>query len=181
MLLNWAWGPQFVSIMSRSRDLISTLSKSASPQSRNLSWDRDFSILSRHQCPDQKVSIEKFIEIWKFWCFSTVCWSRRAWIFVFSHLDFSIHQDFSSFSDSKGLDNVKISWQISTASWKILTILTHLDKSQQSQSVSTISTKILTRQSLDWKVSISKISTRKKKLISNVEKISTLLKSWSWH
>ncbi len=80
---------------------------------------------------------------------------RSAWIFVFSCWDFSIRRDFSAFSDSKGFDNVEISWQIST-------------ESRQSWRVSTISKKILTRQSLDWKVSILKILTEKKK-------------SWSWH
>ena len=72
---------------------------------------------------------------------------RSAWIFVFSHRDSSFRRDFSSFSDSKGLDKSRL----------------HLDKSRQSWRVSTISTKILTRQSLDWKVSILKILTKKKK------------------
>jgi hypothetical protein len=57
---------------------------------------------------------------------------RSAWIFVFSRRDFSIRRDL-------GLDNVEISRQIST----------RLDKSRQSRRVSTISTKISTRQSLD--------------------------------
>jgi hypothetical protein len=68
--------------------------------------------------------------------------SRSAWIFVFSRQDFSIRHDFSSFSDSKGLDNVEISQKILT--------------------------KISMCQSLNWKVSILKISTKKKK-------------RWSWH
>ncbi len=79
--------------------------------------------------------------------------SRSARIFAFSRQDFSISRDFSSFSDSKGLDNVKISRQI----------LLRLDKSRQSARVSTISTKISTRQYLDWKVLILKISIKKKK------------------
>ena len=74
---------------------------------------------------------------------------RSAWIFVFSHRDSSFRRDFSSFSDSKGLDNVEISQQILTASRQILTILMCLDKSRQSQRVFTISTKISTRQSVD--------------------------------
>jgi hypothetical protein len=41
---------------------ILTFSKSLSRQLRNLDCDRDFSILSRRQCPDQKVSIEKFVK-----------------------------------------------------------------------------------------------------------------------
>jgi len=53
----------------------STASKSVSRESRNLDRDRDFSISSWHQCSDQKVSIEieRFVEIWKFRRFSTVC------------------------------------------------------------------------------------------------------------
>ena len=57
------------------KEWVSTASKSVSWQSRNLNRDWDFSILSRHQCSDQKVliEIEKFVEIWKFLRFSTVC------------------------------------------------------------------------------------------------------------
>ena len=56
--------------------------------------------------------------------------------------------------------------------------LENLDLSQKSQFISTISIKISTQPSLDWKVSILKISTEKKwKLISIVEKISTVFKS----
>jgi hypothetical protein len=65
----------------------------------------------------------EFVEIWKFWRFSTVCLD----------LDREVH-GFLYFL-------VEISRQIST-----------------------ISTKILTRQSLDWKVSILKILTKKKKV-----------------
>ncbi len=78
--------------------------------------DRDISILSRHQRPDQKISIEikNFVEIWKFRCFSTVCLD----------LDREVH-GFLYFL-------VEISGQISTASWQISTasrqILTNLDK-----------------------------------------------------
>ncbi len=76
----------------------------------------------------------------------SLSWSRSAWIFVFSRRDFSIRRDFSSFWDSKGFNNVEISWQISTASRQILTA----------------SRQILT--SLDWKILILKISTEKKKV-----------------
>ncbi len=63
-----------------------------------------------------------------------------------------------------------------------------LDKSQkswkswQSWFISTVSTKILTQPSLNWKVSILKISTEKKNnLVSTVRIISTSFKSWSRH
>ena len=131
------------------------------------------SISSRQQCPDQKVSIEieKFIEIWKFWRFSTVCLDLDREMRGFLYFLVEISQSV----ETLGLDNVKISRQISTASRQILKISTCLDKSRQSRRVSTISTKISTRQSLDWKISILKISTeKKKKLISTVEKISTI-------
>ncbi len=165
---------QFVSTVEK----ILTFSKSSSQQSRNLDRDRDFSISSRHQCPDLKVSIEikKFDETWKFHHFSTVCLDLDQDVSGFLNIscqDFSICQDFSSFSYSKCLHNVKISQQISIC----------LDKSWQSRFVLTIlmiSTKILTRQSLDWKVSILKILTEtKKKFVSTVEKISTGFKSLS--
>ncbi len=54
--------------------------------------------------------------------------SRSAWVFVFSCRDFSIRRDFSSFSDSKGLDNVEISRQISTASRQISTKISIISK-----------------------------------------------------
>ncbi len=90
---------------------------------------------------------------------------RSAWIFAFSCQDFSIPQDFSSFLDSKGLDNVKISQQILMPLNKSQQISMCFDKYQQSWCVLTISTKILKRQSLNWKVSILKISTNKKKFL----------------
>ena len=158
----------------------STASKSVSRESRNLDRDRDFSISSRHQYPDQKVSIkiEKFVEIWKFRRFSTVCLNLDREVRGFLYFLVEISQSV----ETLGLDNVEISRQISTASRQISTgsrqiskISTCLDKSWQSRRVSTISTKISTRQSLDWKISILKISTeKKKKLISTVEKISTI-------
>ncbi len=103
---------RFVSTWSRSRLSISTSSKSESQQLRKSRQrqkvsldDHDISISSRHQRPDQKISIkiENFVEIWKFRRFSTVCLD----------LDQEVH-GFLYFL-------VKISQQISTASWQILT------------------------------------------------------------
>jgi hypothetical protein len=99
---------------------------------------------------------------------------RSAWIFVFSRQDFSIRRDFrprQCQDFSTNLDCVLTNLENLDASRQILTISTRLDKSLQSRRVSTILTKISTRQSLDWKISILKISTeKKKKLISTVEK-----------
>ena len=105
------------------------------------------SISSRQQCPDQKVSIEieKFIEIWNFWRFSTVCIDLDREVRGFLYFLVEISQSV----ETLGLDNVEISRQISTASRQILTasrqistasrqiskISTCLDKSRQSRRV----------------------------------------------
>jgi hypothetical protein len=129
--------------------------------------DRDISILSRRHLPVPKVSIEieKSVETWHFWQISTVCLDldRELVNFItFLDRDFSTCQDFWSWSTSKSLDNVEI-------------MSRYLDKSRQSQFVSTISINISTKINLNWKVSILKISTeKKKKLISTWWIISTL-------
>jgi hypothetical protein len=88
--------------------------------------------------------------------------SRSAWILAFSHRDFSIHQDFSSFSDSKGLDNVKISQQCQDFSTNLDCVSTNLDNLDKN---------------LDWKVWILKISTEKKKFgLDSCENLDTLKK-----
>jgi hypothetical protein len=123
-----------ISTVEKSRSRSRLLDFVSTSMSRPKSLDRDQEI-----CQDLKI-----LE-----CLDSLSWSRSrsAWIFVFSHWDFSIRRDFSSFSDSKGLDKSRL----------------HLDKSRQSWRVSTISTKISTRQSLNWKVTILKILTKKKK------------------
>ncbi len=68
---------------------------------------------------------------------------------------------------------------ISKISQKMLINLNNLEKSWQSWFISTILIKILTQPSLDWKVSILKISTEKKKLISTQWTFWTFFKSWS--
>ncbi len=73
-----------------------------------------------------------------------------AWIFVFSSWDFSICRDFSSYSDSKGLNNVKISQQISTASQQISTISTCLNNLDKNLDVSKSWLKSLNLKNLDW-------------------------------
>ncbi len=153
------------------KKFVSTVEKS---WSRSRLLDFVSTSMSRPKSLDRDRKIRRDLKILAF--LDSLSWSRSrsAWIFAFSRQDFSIRRDFSSFSDSKGLDNVEISRQISTASWQILTISTRLDKSQQSRRVLTISTKISTRQSLDWKVSILKISTEKKN-------IRFRLSRKSWH
>ncbi len=80
-------------------NLILTASKSASRQSRNLGRDRDFSISSRHQCPDQKVSIEieKLVKIWKFWRFYTVCLDLDQEVHGFLYFLINISQSVETF------------------------------------------------------------------------------------
>ena len=159
---------------------ISTVSKSESRRSRYLDWDREISILSRHV---QKVSIEseKSVETWHFWQISTVCLDldRELVNFItFLDRDFSTCRDFWSWSTSKSLDNVEIMSRYLDKSRFVSICLDKSRKSRQSWFISTVSTKISTQPSLDWKVSILKISTEIKwKLISIVEKISTVFKS----
>ena len=108
-------GLDIVKLFVSTVEKILTFSKSSSRQARNLDRDQHFSILSRHQCPDLKVSIEKFIETWKFCHFLTVRLDLDREVSGFLHSscrDFSIWQDFLSFSYSKCLHNVKISRQI---------------------------------------------------------------------
>ena len=153
-------------------------------RSRSRFLDLVSTSMSRPKSLDRDREIHRDLKILAFLDSLSRSRSRSAWIFVFSLRDFWIRWDFSSFSDSKGLDNVEISWQISTASWQIsiasrqiFIISTRLDKSWQSGCVLTISTKILTCQSLDWKVSILKISTEKKKLILTWWTLSRVFKS----
>ncbi len=119
---------------------------------KSLNWDQE---------------IHQDLKIWAFLNSLSWSWSRSAWIFAFSCQDFSIRQDFSIFIIFR-LKRPQQCWDF----------LTNLDASWQ---ISTIWTKILTRQNLDWKVSILKISTKKKNLVSTVEKISILEKSCSRH
>ncbi len=105
--------------------LVSMIEKS---RSRSRFLDLVSTSMSRPKSLDRDQEIRRDLKILAF--LDSLSRSRSAWIFVFSHRDFSIRQDFSSFSDSKGLDNVEISRQISTAS------RLRLDKSQQSRQIS---------------------------------------------
>ncbi len=78
--------------------------------------------MSRPKILDQDGKIHRDLEILTF--LGSLLWSqsRSKWIFAyFFHKNFSICQDFLSFSDSKSLNNVEISWQILTTVTKILT------------------------------------------------------------
>jgi hypothetical protein len=69
--------------------------------------------------------------------------------------NFGVSRQFVSISIEKCMDFVFSRRDFST---NLDCVSTNLDKSRQSRQISTISTKISTRQSLDWKVSILKIS-----------------------
>ncbi len=78
--------------------------------------------------------------------------SRSAWIFVFFCRDFSICQDFSSFSDSKGLDCVSTNLDKSWQSWRVLTILNNLDKNLDASKsrLKSLNLKNLNREKKSW-------------------------------
>jgi hypothetical protein len=105
----------------------STASKSVSRESRNLDRDRDFSISSRHQCPDQKVSIkiERFVKIWKFRRFSTVCLNldqeMRGFLYFLVKISQSV-QTFHHFQTQKASTMSRFldkSWQSRQKSWRV--------------------------------------------------------------
>jgi hypothetical protein len=98
--------------------LVSTIEKS---RSRSRFLDLVSTSMSRPKSLDRDWEICRDLKILAFLDSLSRSRSRSAWIFVFSRRDFSIRRDFSSFSDSKGLNNVEISWQISTASRQIST------------------------------------------------------------
>ncbi len=112
--------------MSRSRLSILTLSKCLSWQSRKSShfqkvhlnnWELLISIKISQFCPDINVQTQMSQSknlAWKFCHFLRVCLDLDKKLSGFLHInrwDFSICQDFLSFSYSKCLDNVEISWQ----------------------------------------------------------------------
>ena len=61
--------------------------------------DRDISISSRHQCPDQKIliKIENFVKIWKFWSVSTVCLDLDREVHGFLYFLIEISQSVETF------------------------------------------------------------------------------------
>ncbi len=134
---------------------ISTASKSKSWRSRYLNFVS--TSMSRPKNLDQDREFCQDLKILAFLDSLSRSRSRSAWIFVFSRQDFSIRWDFSSFSDSKGLDNVEISrqiltasWQISTASWQISKILMRLDNLDKNLDPSKSRLKNLDFKNLDW-------------------------------
>ncbi len=136
------------------KECVSTVEKSwLRSRLLNFVW----TTMSRPKSLDRDRVICRDLKILEF--LDSLSWSRSrsAWIFVFSRRDFSILQDFSSFSDSKGLNNVEISRQISTASWQISTISTRLDNLDKNLNSSKSRLK-----SLDFK----NLDREKKKLIS---------------
>ncbi len=81
---------------------------------------------------------------------------RSAWILIFSCWDFSIRRDFSSFSDSKGLDNVEISQQILTISTRLDNLDKNLDASKSW--VKSLNFKNLDREKKNWSWHFKKVS-----------------------
>ncbi len=97
----------------------------------------------------------------KFLRFSTVCLDLNREVHGFLYFLVEISQSVKTFHHFQTQKASTMS-RFLDKSWQCL------NKSWQSRHVSTISTKILTRQSLDWKISILKIWTKIKK-------------SWSLH
>ncbi len=156
---------------------ISTASKSKSWQSRSRLLDFVSTSMSIPKSLDRDQEIRRYLKISAFLDSLSRSRSRSAWIFVFSRRDFSIRRDFSSFSDSKGLDNVKISWQISTASRQISKTSTRLDKSWQSRlRLDNLDKNLNASKSRLKNLNFKNLDREKKKLISTVEKISTIQK-----
>ena len=94
---------------------ILTISKSLSWQLRSLNWDGEISILSLHHLPVSKVSIEikKSVDTWHFWQILTVCLDLDQELvnfIIFLDWDFSICQDFWTWSPSKSLNKSQKSW-----------------------------------------------------------------------
>ncbi len=126
-----------------SQENLNSVKKCVSTKSRSLDRYREI-------CRDLKISA--FLD--------SLSWSRSrsAWIFVFSRRDFSIRRDFSSFSDSKGLDK---SWLRLDKSWKSRRVLTNLDNLDKNLDASKSQLK-----NLDFK----NLNREKKKLISTIQK-----------
>ncbi len=132
--------------------------------------------MSRPKSLDQD---REFVEIRKFRHFSTVFLDLGRELFnfiIFLGRDFSLCRDFWAWCTSKSLKNVEISRQISLRldkSWKSSLRLNNLDTSRQSWQKSRrvqVSTE---------KVSILKISSKKKKMRSRLSRKSQHLKKVS--
>ncbi len=130
---------------------------------RFLNQDWEISILFRHHLPVPKVliKIKKSVETWNCLQILTVCLNLDREL-----VDFSINfnQELSRFLNLKSwkcrdiLINVEKSWQFSKS-------LHNLYKSRLSWFIQVILMQISTWQSLNWKVSILKISTETKKIL----------------
>ncbi len=130
--------------------------------------DVDILTLSWHQCLNPKVSIkiDKFGETWKFCHFSTARLDLDREVGGFLHIschDFPT-QETLSFSYSKCLHNVKISWQILTISNCLDNLDKNLNKTKSQM------------KSLNFK----NLDRDKKKFVLTVKKILTGFKSLSW-
>ncbi len=160
------WAVEKSRSRSRLLDFISTL------MSRPKSLDRD-----REICRDMKFSA--FLD--------SLSWSRNAWIFAFSRQDFSIRRDFSSFSDSKGLDCVSTNLDNLDTSWQISTISTHLDNldnldknlDKSKSRLKSLDFKNLDQEKKIWS-GLSQKSQHFKKVVLDTKDNLDLNLDWSW-
>ncbi len=126
-----SWRHQRVSLDSREnldsvKKCVSTVQKS---WSRSRLLDFVSTSMSRPKSLDQDWEIHRDLKILA--CLDSLSWSqlRSAWIFVFSHRDFSIRQDFSSFQTQKALTMSRF-LNKSQKSWRVLTNLDNLNESK---------------------------------------------------
>ncbi len=142
---------------------ISTASKSKSRQSRYLDRDPDISISSRHQRPDQKISIEieNFIKIWKFWRFSTVCLNLDQEVRGFLYFLVEISQSVDTFHHFQTQKASTMSKFLNKSQQRLDKSWQRLDKSRKSRCVSTNLDNLNTSQQSWQKSRRDKVSTEK--------------------
>jgi hypothetical protein len=124
--------------------------------------------------------IEKFVEIWNFRHFSTVClyldWEVRGFLYFLV----KISQSF----ETLGLDNVEISQQISTASrqistasWQILKISTRLNNLDKNLDASKSRLKNLDLKNLDQEK--KKVDLDRRENLDNLKKLVSTRRTFS--
>ncbi len=158
------------------KKLVSTIEIS---RSRSRLLDFVSTTMSRPKSLDRDREIRRDLKFLAFLDSLSLSRPRSASIFVFSCRDFSIRRDFRPRQCRDLSTNLEISRQIlrflDKSRLRLDKSRLRLDKSRQSRRVSTISTKISTRQSLDWK-----ISTEKKKVnLDNLKKLVSTRRTFS--
>jgi hypothetical protein len=158
---------------------ISTASKSYSRQLRYLDRDRDFSISSRQQCLDQKVSIEieKFVEIWNFRRFLTVCLDLDREVRGFLYFLVEISQSVEISQQSRlRLDKSQLRLDKSRKSWRVSTNLDNLVASRQSRQKSQ-RVKVSTEKNLDRQK--KKVDLDRRENLDNLKKLVSTRRTFS--